>query len=51
MITFMSRTIGVLVVVGLAVIGADTLIHQIALWKDAYERLNFKGTTIINSQE
>lgn len=46
MMTFISRSVGVIVVVGLALVGADALIQQIAMWKNTYDRLGFKGVTI-----
>ena len=48
MVTLISRTIGVAVVLGLAVIGADTLLAQILLWKRSYDKqYDHAGQTIV----
>jgi hypothetical protein len=37
MLSLITRTVGVLVVVGLAVVGADSVLTRIQMWKDGYD--------------
>ena len=40
MVTFISRTVGVFVILGLAAIGADAVLQHVLAWKDSYDRHN-----------